>query len=302
MSIIEQIKAEVERMKKEATHFIDACKRDQRPYNYWEGQWNTAELINKKISTLQEKSEKPINPVCEGVEKEIERTANEWSHKMDGITISDMEEMFRHFYELGRSEKPNNHLEHPVDFPTTDEEMKAFLATHPKVEVPERYKKPDWVFEQPVCEGLEEEIERYKTDMEYLLAQEYGKGFETNARHFYELGRQSKPKVCEELEEEIKRFQKEVWDYDTTLSDIARHFAKWQKDQDDKETAELLTIAHLQGADQMREQMLQEAVEGEVNEKPFGYKVIRPNLKQLDTILESLSEGDKVRIIIVKED
>jgi len=63
--------------------------------------------------------------------------------------------------ELGSSEKPNNHFGHPVDFPTTDEEMKEFLATHPKVEVPERYKKPDWVFEQPVCESLEDAADAY---------------------------------------------------------------------------------------------------------------------------------------------
>lgn len=38
------------------------------------------------------------------------------------------------------------------DFPTTDEQMKEFLATHPKVEVPDKYKTPDWLFkkqEQP---------------------------------------------------------------------------------------------------------------------------------------------------------
>ena len=51
-----------------------------------------------------------------------------------------------YFFNLGRgsSEKPNDHK----DFPTTDEEVKEFLATHPKVEVPERYKNPDWVFEK----------------------------------------------------------------------------------------------------------------------------------------------------------
>ncbi len=70
------------------------------------------------------------------------------------------------------------------DFPTTDEEMAKFLATHPKVELPEKYKTPDWMFEKS-------------------------------------------EKPSEGLEEEIKRFQKEVWDYDTTLSDVARHFAKW---------------------------------------------------------------------------
>lgn len=50
------------------------------------------------------------------------------------------------------------------------------------------------------------------------------------------------------------------------------------------------------------EQMMKEAVEGEVDFEYFGYKVIKPDLKQLDTLLESMNHGDKVRIIIVKED
>ena len=39
-----------------------------------------------------------------------------------------------------------------TDFPTTDEQVKEFLATHPKIEVPEKYKNPDFLFkkqEQP---------------------------------------------------------------------------------------------------------------------------------------------------------
>ena len=38
------------------------------------------------------------------------------------------------------------------DFPTTDEEIERLLATHPKVEVPDKYKTPDWLWkkqEQP---------------------------------------------------------------------------------------------------------------------------------------------------------
>ncbi len=35
--------------------------------------------------------------------------------------------------------------------------------------------------------------------------------------------------VSEDLEEEIKRYLHEVYDRDTTVSDIARHFANWQK-------------------------------------------------------------------------
>lgn len=34
------------------------------------------------------------------------------------------------------------------EFPATDEEMEAFLASHPKVEVPEKYKTPDWLYKE----------------------------------------------------------------------------------------------------------------------------------------------------------
>ena len=51
------------------------------------------------------------------------------------------------------------------EFPTTDEEIEIFLATHPKVEVPNKYKTPDWLWkkqEQPEVE-LEEEMEKVRT-------------------------------------------------------------------------------------------------------------------------------------------
>lgn len=43
------------------------------------------------------------------------------------------------------------------------------------------------------------------------------------------------------------------------------------------------------------------SVEGTVNSKYWGYKVIQPDTKQLGTLLETMEHGDKVRIIIVKE-
>lgn len=44
------------------------------------------------------------------------------------------------------------------DFPITDKDIKEFLATHPKVEVPEKYKNPDWLLkkqEQPDNEDVD---------------------------------------------------------------------------------------------------------------------------------------------------
>ena len=42
--------------------------------------------------------------------------------------------------------------------------------------------------------------------------------------------------VSEDLEGEIKRYLHEVYDRDTTVGDIARHFANWQKGQMMKDT------------------------------------------------------------------
>ena len=82
--------------------------------------------------------------------------------------------------------------------------------------------------EQPVCEELEEEIKRYgKEEMPVVLESDLN----DIARHFYELGRQSKPKVSEDLEEEICRYFSKhpvkfitMW---TELKNTALHFAQW---------------------------------------------------------------------------
>lgn len=57
------------------------------------------------------------------------------------------------FYGFGKrdslpEEKPSE------DFPTSDEEMAKFLATHPKVEVPEKYKTPNWLFDKQSSEDF----------------------------------------------------------------------------------------------------------------------------------------------------
>ena len=111
----------------------------------------------------------------------------------------------------------------------------------------------------------------------------------------------------EGLEEEIDRF--EDWmetynqaDYPTsfTTRDIARHFAKWgaerQKEQDEEEQADLFTIVALDAAQRAKEQMMKEAAEGEYGYFSNASKTILPSGKL------NIKEGDKVRIIIVKED
>lgn len=40
--------------------------------------------------------------------------------------------------------------------------------------------------------------------------------------------------ISEDLEKEIKRYQQEVYDRDTTVKDVAHHFANWQKERFEK--------------------------------------------------------------------
>lgn len=91
----------------------------------------------------------------------------------------------------------DSHQQEQPDFPITDEQIKEFLDTHPKIEVPEKYKNPDWLWkkqEQPEVD-LEKEIEHFLSNATMMNKGEWkGKypisemGFEVVARHFYSLG------------------------------------------------------------------------------------------------------------------
>ena len=129
----------------------------------------------------------------------------------------------------------------------------------------------------------------------------------------------------EELEEEIDRF--EDWmetynqaDYPTsfTTRDIARHFAKWQKEQDEiskvnYEGARAVydnTVQHLQekidekyelGKKDMKEQMLHDAVEGEVYKFGEVAYVKERNNAELTKYLSQFNNRDRVKIIVIHE-
>ena len=178
---------------------------------------------------------------------------------------------------------------------------------------------------------------------------------EATARHFYELGRQSKPKVSEDLEEEhLNPFKLVAGCIDDTLKEkskeastneiedeinrwmgstdclpegvgitplpkvmeiverTARHFAQWQREQmisalknDGDLPIEFVDKFHeidrnafQNGQENMKEQMMKEAVEGEVLD--LGINYLDLSLFGAEEI--GIKEGDKVRIVIVKED
>lgn len=91
----------------------------------------------------------------------------------------------------------DSHQQEQPDFPITDEQIKEFLDTHPKIEVPEKYKNPDWLWkkqEQPEVD-LNEEIRSMwekcnPTDEGMGVESTYMhiEAFDTIARYFFNLG------------------------------------------------------------------------------------------------------------------
>lgn len=113
-----------------------------------------------------------------------------------------------------------------------------------------------------------------------------------------------KEPVSEGLEEEIGRYFKEngnKWAY----IDVARHFANWQKQQD-QETIELAEDhAMLAGMEKMKEQMMAKAVDGDITFDYYGdgdktYGCIAHNSFCLEDF--GLKDKDKVKVIVIKED
>ncbi len=206
------------------------------------------------------------------------------------------------------------------DFPTTDEEMAKFLATHPKAELPERYKTPDWMFEksEKPSEGLEEEIREFVEQEWDGLHDNDGNPLYTAdcleyiARHFAQWGAEHRgsSEIPNDIGEAAMCFSKNASDghnyRDLRVGFIAG--AKWQAEQD-QETIELAEDhAYLAGAVNEREKMLREAVVahcyGSANTaselgSPGHCISICYNEKENTPHVVA---GDQVKLFIVKED
>lgn len=196
----------------------------------------------------------------EKIRQEIERrkkyeSENYHDRKADGrpneawaeslAIMGELEELLS-FIDSLPGEKPSE------DFPTSDEEMAKFLATHPKVEVPEKYKTPNWLFDKQPSEDLEEELNKYIDDT--FTVDDGVASIQREERHYY-------------LEED-------------DMIAIARHFAEWQK-----------------------EQMMKDAVNAEitVGRLPDDWSLAY-NPDELQRALLKFKSGDKVKIIIIKEE
>jgi len=282
MTTIETIRAELLRHKelfKEAADvggYYASARRDE-----------VNELL-AFLDTLQEKSEKPINPTLQ---------------------------------------------EQPVR-PSVEDAMKELDEKIAKVKKAGSWKNPELLdemrYEQPVCGGLEKEVASFietfgwgKT--KHLAEKEL---INTTARHFYELGKQSKREEWTEEDVEngsyISAFLQANCGDDETLKKATMWFMSRLKqlpfvplndgDADIKAIAErmypnkegMLYGLHstlqrgvfVKGYLYCKEQMMKEAVEGEV----YLYHSYNRNATAIVVDIPKENLGDNVRIIICKKE
>jgi len=296
MSIIETIKAEVERLKEE--HKEPTFRGDE----YEEGGLNGYQLaldkVLAKLDTLQEKSEKPINPKPMMIEwtgnnlKEVIEFTGKSPRFDEWFKTWDEYESYVHSHGniLKLFNKDGTHLEVPVGawiFKTPDgwnvpstfllpratvkKDNPLFDSCLAKVnpETREEVRKNiDKMIEQPVCEGLEEEIERYL----HSLGVGYG-GWVDGME-------------------------------DDDLRSIARHFAKWQKEQDTRDMY-MSDNRHFQkvyelGKKDMKEQMMKEAVEGCICGGPCRENWWMETPLNVIPAGLHVKPGDNVKVIIIE--
>lgn len=164
-----------------------------------------------------------------------------------------------------------------------------------------------WEGKEQPSEDLEGEIDAWYNTKGIPVSPD---ALKDTARHFYELGKQSKEPVNEDLEAEIKRYRKEEMPVvlESDLNDIARHFANWQKEQMIRDCSVQASYeaeiekAEERGYNLCKQQMLKDAVEASVN-----YYENIPGGSYVELVADILNPTgvrykDKVKIIIVKED
>ena len=265
------------------------------------------EVIKRSVEAIQKGNGcgyiKPIEQPVE-IEEEIEKC-------LDGFVATPTRDYFRnaikHFYSLSQQSKPKVRFPHEKDIVDKVfgagnldgweyDEAKALVALV-KEELLKDFK------EQPVCDGLEEEITSYIKKHYHIRNDEtLERGndalttydFAEIARHFYEIGWihlwetecKGKKEVCVELKDEIERWLKEGAITDTRYDDFderdirttARHFAQWQK-----------------------EQMLKEAVEVDTSMAEYNDADFKSYLWNILMMMDAIN-GDKVKLVIIKED
>jgi len=277
MSIIDQIRAEVERLQHSEIPHTD---------EWWDGADYVRRQIKAKLSEI-EKSEKPTNPtlqeqpVCEDVDEEIYKAKAKVALAFGGVTGEQDRILIgfaRHFYELGKQskgegwcEKDESILNNIVEYKYLNIDDLEWLKA-----LPQRF---DLQPKPEVSEDLEED--------ENIFA---NKDLNGEVRKF--------------IEQEKKENHGDLPCYgDFGIQMIARHFAQWQKEQDTRDMY-MSDNRHFQkvyelGKKDMKEQMMKEAVEADVN--TYEDLVSGESTAEFIVDMPVGNLGDKVKLIIVKK-
>ena len=116
------------------------------------------------------------------------------------------------------------------------------------------------------------------------------------------------PKELNDLKKEVQHYYSDNFDYITSdqptlsiLTNIARHFAEWQKEQYTREMimsdGSYFQKCYELGKKDMKEQMMEGAVDYKIVNNLAAYPVIYYEVKHL-----GLKYGDKVKIIVCKKE
>lgn len=154
-----------------------------------------------------------------------------------------------------------------------------------------------------IIEKIRAEIERLKPRIRKICGEEVKIPVEKVRKKFDTLLSfldTIKEQPCEGLEEEIERVYAE--DKFTTrtrasYSILARHFAKWQKEQDDKELSEKIASAYQLGLADKEKMMMKEAIDAEF----CSAGMFMPMIDFKDKRMEGIKYGDTIKVIVIKE-
>lgn len=146
------------------------------------------------------------------------------------------------------------------------------------------------------ADQIRAEIKRL--DKHYLV-REYDDGWNNALNAISKFLDTLSEQPVEGLEKEISRYLREECsgDDEPSVSEIARHFAEWQKKQD-QETIELAEDhAMLAGMNKMEQQMMEKAYDTVMQFDELDDLV--PTFKDMQKF--GFKVGDKVKVIILKE-
>ena len=167
-------------------------------------------------------------------------------------------------------------------------------------------------------EAIRAEIERFRKTNKVSEDKEYAQ-YELDVKCGYDMALDdmlsyinslSEETVSEELGEYINKLSKQFPEVSfAKLSRIAVRVAKWQKEQDQSAIELAEDHAMLAGMEKAKEQMMTKSIEAVVSQVPCSNEIILYNPSSVDKYYLpqemnklGLNKGDKVKLVIIKED